>query len=341
MTKLAPVTSLIFFLLASSCSPSSSPPEAQNGLSTTDRSSTTPPPVTPLPTSATTSTAVINNTFFPLPSGYLVYGSFGISFVGMDGNATALIDTPTSVAIPVGNSLLVVQEAENSDVYPPERGWSFEVYRPEVPPSLVTVSNRQLRLFDAGFTDAHPTAIATLVNWQDEETYESLIVVDLVPATSDDPGAMFTDLGRVGTSDSLVVNAKLAGDVIVFATPSQIEARTISGEVLWAAPSDRWDRPFVLTDDVIISISPSVAGQEGSPFLDLQTYALLTGSVLDERTIALDANIHDRFCTVVDWDGSMLLCDRSNGGPVAIDIESGRVEDLSNLEEGIPAAIGG
>jgi hypothetical protein len=61
---------------------------------------------------------------------------------------------------------------------------------------------------------------------------------------------MFKDLGRVGSWENLVVNAKLSGEVIVLATPDGIEARTLTGDLPWNGITDNWDQPFALSDTI-------------------------------------------------------------------------------------------
>jgi hypothetical protein len=42
---------------------------------------------------------------------------------------------------------------------------------------------------------------------------------------------------------------------------------------------------------------------------------------------------------VVDWDGEQLFCDESYGGPFGIDVDTGQIEQTSDLDHGMPAII--
>ncbi|HEX6302510.1 MAG TPA: hypothetical protein VF148_18830 [Acidimicrobiia bacterium] len=186
--------------------------------------------------------------------------------------------------------------------------------------------------------NGRPVALATLVNWAGQDTYEDLLLVDLDPEPSTDRGDMFTDLGRVGSWENLVVNAKLSDDVIVLATSDGIYARTLTGDLLWDGITDNWDQPFALSDTELIVVKGRF-GEDFQPQLDLWRYDLNTGELLSETTIELDAEFDGGFCLVVDWDGERLLCDESYGGPIAVDVDTGQIERISNLDDGMPAII--
>ena len=290
-------------------------------------------------TSPTTSTPVEETGFvFPLSGQLLVYGREGVFVVDENGKAAAALPDRSAFAVVVSDSMVLTQEPEASDVYPPDRGWTFYVHRPAVESALVAVSNRQLRLFDAGFVDGRPVALATLVNWADQDTYEDLLLVDLDPDPSTDPGEMFSDLGRVGSWESLVVNAKLSGDVIVLATTGGIEARTPTGDLLWDGITHSPDHALAVSDTELL-IASGRFGEDFQALLDVRRYQLNTGELLSETTVELDAEFDGGFCLVVAWDGERLFCDESYGGPFAVDFETGQIEQMSDLDHGMPAII--
>jgi hypothetical protein len=288
MKSLVRIGVLAAFLTVS-CSADSSP-DTRGAAESTSLPSTSTSVVT---TTSSTSTTVVSPAtstpvdaagfVFPLSGRLLVYGREGVSVVDENGNAAAGFLDPTAFAVAVGDSMVLTQEPEESDVYPPHRGWTFYVHRPGVEPALVAVSNRQLRLFDAGFVNGRPVALATLVNWAGQDTYEDLLLVDLDPEPSTDPGNMFTDLGRVGSWENLVVNAKLSDDVIVLASSGGIEARTLTGDLLWDVITDNWDQPFALSDTELIVVKGRF-GEDFTPLLDLWRHDLNTGEFLSENS---------------------------------------------------------
>lgn len=331
-------------LLTASCNADSSPDTRGEAESTSLPSTSTSVVTSTSSTSTTvasptTSTPVEEAGFvFPLSDQLLVYGREGVSIVDENGNAPTALPDPTAFAVAVGDSMVLTQEPEESDVYPPHRGWTFYVHRPAVEPALVAVSNRQLRLFDAGFVKGRPVALATLVNWAGQDTYEDLLLVDLDPDPSTDPGDMFTDLGRVGSWENLVFNAKLSGEVIVLATSGGIEARTLTGDLLWDGITDNPNQPFAVNDTELL-VARGRFGEDFQPLLDIWRYELNTGELRSEATIELDAEFDGGFCLVVDWDGERLFCDESYGGPFAVDVETGDIEQMSGLDHGMPAII--
>lgn len=331
-------------LVTASCSADLSPVSRGDAGSTSLASTSTSVVTTSSLTATTlaltdTSTPVDDTGFvFPLSGQLLVYGREGVYVVDENGSAAAALRSPAAVAVAVGESMVLTQEPEEVDVYPPHRGWTFEVHRPGSEAALVAVSNRQLRLFDAGFVDGRPVALATLVNWAGQDTYEDLLLVDLDPQPSTDPGDMFTDLGRVGSWENLVVNAKLSGGVVVLATSGGIEARTLTGDLLWDGITDKPDRPFALSDTELLVVQGRF-GEDFQPLLDLWRYDLNTGELLSETTVELDAEFDGGFCLSVDWDGERLSCDESYGGPFAVDVDTGQIERISDLDHGMPAII--
>lgn len=333
-------------LLIASCSADSSPStRAEAGATTPPTTSTSVRTTNTTRSASTTVVSPATSTptqeagfVFPLSGQLLVYGREGVSVVDENGNVAAALSDPTAFAVAVGDSMVLTQDPEESDAYPPYRGWTFNVHRPAVEPALVAVSNRQLRLFDAGLVNGRPIALATLVNRAGQDTYENLLLVDLGPDPSPDPGDMFTDLGRVGSWENLVVNAKLSGNVIVLATSGRIEARTLTGDLLWDEVSDHWDQPFALSDTELL-IARGRFGKGFQPLLDLWRNDLETGELRSETTLQLDAEFGGGFCLVIDWDGGQLLCDESYGGPFAVDVDTGQIERMSGLDHGMPAII--
>ena len=333
---------MVAIIVTASCTPDLSPDAGSVSLttiSTAVETTTSSPASTATPSSVTSTLAEDAAFAFPLSGEFLVYGQDGVLVVDEDGGASAALGSPTAVAVAVGDSMVLTQDPDESDVYPPQRGWTFEIHQPSAEPALVAVSNRQLRLFDAGLVNGRPVAVATLINWADQDTYEDLLLVDLDPAPSTDPGQMFTDLGRVGGWESLVVGAKLSSDVIVLTTPGGFEARSLTGDVLWAGIADDWDRPFVVTDTELLVVESRFEDTDFRPVLELRRYALATGELLNESTIELDADFEGGFCLVVDFDGARLICDESYGGPFAVHLETGQIQLISDLDRGMPAVI--
>ena len=271
---------------------------------------------------------------------YLAYGRDGVFMIDADGTSIELMTSPAAVALAVGDSLLLVQEPDEGDVYPPHRGWTFEVHRPSSEPALAAVSNRQLRLFDAGVVEGRPVALATLINWAGQDTYEDLLLVDLEASASDDSGDVFTTIARVGGWESLVTNARLSGDLVVLSTATTLAAWSLTGgELVWARDLFGEPRPFVVTDSEVMLITSRFEEPGFRPFLDLTTYSLADGDILSETSLELDAEFDGGFCLRPDWDGLRLVCDETYGGPFAVDLSSGQIERLSDLAHGMPSVI--
>lgn len=323
------------------CTPGDTAPDPTGGPTTPPQAnSSTSSPVTTSPSPPPSTVPGGNpDREWPSTGDYLVYGSGGVDLVGSDGSVTSLLSEPTLRAFALTDSVLVVQHSDDSD--PPVPDHTFWVHRQSQDPMLVAISNRELRLHDVGRVEGGPAALASVINWQGQETYEELVLIDLAAEPSPDPGDALTVLGRVGQWENLVAGAYLVDDLVVYWTSHDATALTLDGAIVWRRTLDLLDSPgsFVIVDDRVVFVTPAFSQPDFEPYLDLLHLSLATGETIDHRVLELEIGFDGGFCATPAWDGTRLLCGESYGGPVAIDLDTGQVRRIADIDGGVPTVV--
>ncbi len=272
------------------------------------------------------------STEFDFDGGYLFYGENGVVALNYDGRLQVVSREPAAYAVAVDNLVLAQQPDRLGDsaIYPPWRGWMVDVYGLDTGPWLIGVSNIQLRLWDARVIDGKPVALMTTTKWQDLETYEDIVLVDLRPEPSDDVGTMFTKVGRVGSYENLVDNAQFGGDLILTSTTEAgLEARTLTGDVVWSTEIEADRSSFVVVDSEVWVLTPGFEETTFDPLLEVHRRDLVTGQQVASPTIVrVQWPFAGGFCHRPDWNGERLVCDETYGPPFTLDVKTGEVEQI-------------
>lgn len=289
------------------------------------------------PESTTTSSTVDAPPGAPLPDGALVAGVAGIQRAGPDG-FEVISEEPASLAFAFEDGTVVAQAAASDvDVYPPPASGPVVVIEGSARRQLPLLDG-DARLFDATHVDGRPHALVSVrTGFGPDDMEERLLLVDVETGEQ-------LDLGIVGGWEWSLDEAHVRGSLIItsdsFEARSAVAARTLDdGAVAWDTPTTT-DPPGsigVLAEQVLL-LRPGFDGPAFEPQLAIERLDLSTGSSLGSEALPLrlaeGLELTSGFCFHVEATGGRLLCDRSDGGPIEIDLDTGDVRPVAGIDEG-------
>lgn len=274
------------------------------------------------------------------PIGSVLSGRSGAELFVTSTERLRLRDEPTAAAFAFGDGLVVAQAAAVGDGFLLEARGPVLVLGDEPSRELTPEAGEAFTLHDAGLVRGRPVAVVTARTGNTpEDTDERLLLLDLTTGER-------SDLGSVGGWEAGVRQARLAGDLIVLLESiearSFVMVRSVDGAAKWDGGQD----PLVDANSSIAVVGAQVLWLqprwEGPPFeatLKITRLELATGALISTEDVALrpgpDLQVDQGFCSVPEWSGVGLLCDRSGAGPIEIDLASGATSRVGALEDGI------
>jgi hypothetical protein len=272
-----------------------------------------------------------------LPLGSVVSGTSGIE-IAVTGGFARLSNEPTVAAFSLGADLVVAQRAETASLYPALPIGPILVLEAGATRALPAPEG-DVELHDAGFVDGRPVALVTVTTGSSPDDAEERLY--LVDVESGD----ITDLGLVGGWESGLSQARLAGSSIVSIDTASVDNHVVvrssrDGAIQWEATEtvvDAFVRVVVVGDEVV-ALEPRFEGDDFVPQLEVHRYDLSSGVPTASGTVTLrpadGSELVESFCAYVESTGGRLLCDRSQAGPIEVDLATGATRFVEGLDAG-------
>jgi hypothetical protein len=306
--------------------PNTAPPQPTSAASNTD------PGTTAVPSDPLT------------PDTVVLASAQGVALLAGDGTTTEVSATPAAAAYALGTDLIAFQEADPDDgSYPPWPGGPVHVWEGGVTRELAADAGaRRVTLLDARMIDGIPVALVAEVIGEvgPDDTFELLVRVDL----RDDSR---TILVRRPAWESSTVAARVLQDGEVV-TLYGVDASFVLARWRPGDDAPRWQThagidtrlDLAMRGDEITVVEARFG--PGTPELSVTPYDSATGA--RQPASATTVELHDQelqtALTCRSWPApDQLLCGRSDGPPITLEIDTGTWVELDGAAGAVPMGV--
>lgn len=258
-----------------------------------------------------------------------------------NGDAVRLLGDDVRLGFALGDDRIVFQRPDPATYCPSPTSEPIEVLEAGERREVAAVGEGEgatLTLLDGGFVEGRAVAVAVrgIGPCSPETSSERLVLIDV--DTNEE-----TDLGATGGWEFGVREARLTNAGVVLysfeSIQNKLELRGFDGTTVWARELTADTRlSIVASGTEVLVLQPLFEGAAFEPTLRIERVDLVSGarvrsSDLQLRPVA-PLSIESGFCAHADGRDGILVCDRTAGWPMTVDVESGAAEAIEALDSG-------